>query len=227
MHHPLTKAFDYMNSLDPQDQTAVRRWSVRISIVCASFALLLVSAMVIPFADPPRRADQAGISPMIRLVGVSSAMAVEPADLTQCALRDLRIVTSIETHGEAQDVPPAKLAGAFVTLMNARAACAAGRIQEALAIYDGITLASSLGRHGRVTPRCAERDLRASGVIEQLGEIAEMPSAWLAQAGLTWLEARGHCLAGAENEGVALYDRIIAGDARLSAVSTVNERVSR
>jgi hypothetical protein len=41
------------------------------------------------------------------------------------------------------------------------------------------------------------------------------------------LQARGHCLAGAENEGVALYDRVIAGDARLSNLSTANERACR
>jgi hypothetical protein len=50
-------------------------------------------------------------------------------------------VTSIEAHGEAQDVPAARLAEAFYALVNARRACAAGRIDEALAIYDGIVVA--------------------------------------------------------------------------------------
>ena len=70
-------------------------------------------------------------------------------------------------------------------------------------------------RKGWFTPRCAERDLRASAAIEEFSRLEEMPSAWLAQAGLTWLHARSYCLSGAETEGVKLYDKIIAGEARL------------
>ena len=70
-------------------------------------------------------------------------------------------------------------------------------------------------RKGWFTPRCAERDLRASAAIEEFSRLEEMPSAWLAQAGLTWLHARGYCLSGAETEGVKLYDKISAGEARL------------
>lgn len=77
------------------------------------------------------------------------------------------------------------------------------------------------------TPTCAERDLHALAVIEEFGEIDEMPSAWLAAAGLNWLQARRYCLLGNENGGVALYDRIIAGGARMSNESTVNARVRR
>jgi hypothetical protein len=209
MHHPVSMAFDYMNSLSPEDRSAVGRWSVRMGAVCAALALLVFAAV----ANPQAR--------------MSGATAAEPAGQTQCALRDLRIVTAIEAHGAAQDVPATRLADAFFTLMNARAACAAGRTDEALAIYDSIAVATPVARTGSLTLRCAERDLRASNVIEQFGEIAEMPPAWLAQAGLTWLQARGQCLSGAEREGVALYDRIIAGDVRLSIVSTVNEQVGR
>ena len=70
-------------------------------------------------------------------------------------------------------------------------------------------------RKGWFTPRCAERDLRASAAIEEFGWLDEMPTAWLAQAGLTWLQARNYCLSGGETEGVKLYDKIIAGEARL------------
>ena len=58
--------------------------------------------------------------------------------MTRCALRDLQLVMSIEAHGEAQDVPGDKLADAFFMMMAAREACAAGRIEEALAAYDRI-----------------------------------------------------------------------------------------
>ena len=75
--------------------------------------------------------------------------------------------------------------------------------------------ASDQTRKGVFTPRCAERDLRASTAIEEFGQLDAMPTAWLAAAGLNWLQARSLCLGGAENEGVTLYDRISAGDARL------------
>lgn len=68
---------------------------------------------------------------------------------------------------------------------------------------------------GTFTPACAERDLRAIATIEQLGEIEEMSSAWLGAAGLSLVQARIYCLADREADGIALYDRIIAGDVRL------------
>ncbi len=62
------------------------------------------------------------------------------ADIARCASRDLRLVMSIEAHGEAQDVPSDQLGHAFFTMMKARAACDAGRFDEAFAIYDGIVI---------------------------------------------------------------------------------------
>ena len=132
-----------MDYLDPEDQTVVRRWSVRMAVVCSSLALLLFAATAIRIsipnqADAIERASVAGISQVSRLAGMSSAIAAEPAGMAQCALRDLRLVMSIEAHGEAQDVHPDKLADAFFTMMNGREACAAGRIDEALAVYESI-----------------------------------------------------------------------------------------
>ncbi len=83
--------------------------------------------------------------------------------------------------------------------------------------------AAAQPRKGTFTPACAARDLRASATIEELGAIDEMPVAWLRAAGLRWLQARAHCLAGEEREGIALYDRIIAGDARLADTVMVGE----
>jgi hypothetical protein len=56
-------------------------------------------------------------------------------------LRDLRILTTIGEHGEAQDVAGEDIADAFFTLVKARQTCAAGNITEALAIYESISLA--------------------------------------------------------------------------------------
>jgi hypothetical protein len=82
-------------------------------------------------------------------------------------------------------------------------------------------------RQGSFSPRCAERDMRAFTAIEEFGRIEEMPTAWLADAGLNYVQARSYCLAGAEREGVSLYDRIIAGDTRLPNALTMNGRVTR
>ncbi len=67
-------------------------------------------------------------------------MAAENPDRAQCAARDLKLLTSINEHGEAQDVPADDLRTAFFSLVRARGLCAAGRVDEALAIYDGVAI---------------------------------------------------------------------------------------
>ena len=69
---------------------------------------------------------------------LSSAIAAEINGSVQCASRDLRLLMSIESHGEAADVSAEKLGEAVLSMMKARAACAAGRVGEALAIYDSV-----------------------------------------------------------------------------------------
>jgi hypothetical protein len=151
MHHPVRMAL-HMECLDPEDRKSVRRWSVRIAIVYCASALLLLAAIAARIGIPAPQADAIkhegtpGIFGGTSLVGMSSASAAERVDVTQCAARDLRIVISIEAHGEAQDVPADQLADAFFTLINARNACAAGRIDEALARYDSIVLAPDTSR---------------------------------------------------------------------------------
>ncbi len=230
MHHPVRMAL-YMNHLDPEDQKAVRRWSARIAVVYCASALFLFAmvATKISIPDPQagamERESATGIFGVTPLVGMSSAIAAEPVGMTQCAARDLRIVISIEAHGEAQDVPGDKLADAFFTLINARKACAAGRSDEALATYDSIVLASETPRTGWFTPACAKQDLRAFATIEERGEVAGVPTERLAEAGLKYLQARILCLSGQEDEGVAVYRSIIDFEApALNAENTI-ERV--
>ena len=74
--------------------------------------------------------------------GLFSAVAAERPDLKECAVRDLKVLTALGEHGEAQDIPGDDIAAAFFTLVKARAACAAGNTTEALAIYDSISLVS-------------------------------------------------------------------------------------
>jgi hypothetical protein len=57
---------------------------------------------------------------------------------TVCALKETKVITLIEDHGEAKDVPSDSLGDAGLAMLRARAACYEGRVSEALALYDGI-----------------------------------------------------------------------------------------
>jgi len=144
MRHPF-----YMDYLDPEDQTTVKRWYVGIVVFYSSLALLslAIGVSIVNFAnfriDATQGDGASGMQQTSRLVSASGAFAAEPAGITQCALRDLQLVSAIEAHGEAQDVPADKLADAFFRVMNARTTCAAGRTAEALAIYDGIVIVAA------------------------------------------------------------------------------------
>ena len=59
----------------------------------------------------------------------------------ECAARDLKLVTLIEDHGQAQDVAADQLADAAFTMLRARQACHEGRVADGLAIYDSVLLA--------------------------------------------------------------------------------------
>jgi hypothetical protein len=65
-----------------------------------------------------------------------------------CAQRDVQLVTQLEQTGEAQSVPGEILYEAFQVLTRARKACAQGRVELALAIYDSIFKTSLAGRLG-------------------------------------------------------------------------------
>jgi len=56
----------------------------------------------------------------------------------ECALKETAVITLIEDHGAAEDVPAERLADAGLTWLRARAACYEGRVGEALALYDSI-----------------------------------------------------------------------------------------
>jgi len=73
-----------------------------------------------------------------------------------------------------------------------------------------------VARPGVFTANCAQLDLRAFSVIEERGETGATPTAWLANAGQSYLHARMLCLSGEGDQGAELYQRIIDGDASLS-----------
>jgi hypothetical protein len=82
-----------------------------------------------------------------RLVGAASmcvlafgAVLAEPSHTlaTECALREIKVITLIEDHGAADDILSDKLAAAGAALFEARSICYQGRVAEALALYDSI-----------------------------------------------------------------------------------------
>jgi hypothetical protein len=75
-------------------------------------------------------------------IAAGGALAEESANVVSplCATADVRLVTLIEAHGEAQDVAAETLAKAFFTVMEARKACNRGEVEAALELYDSIPL---------------------------------------------------------------------------------------
>jgi hypothetical protein len=74
-------------------------------------------------------------------VAAGAATAQDPAPVSPlCADADVRLVTLIEAHGDAQDMPAEVLAQAFFTVMKARKACNRGEVEAALALYDSTPL---------------------------------------------------------------------------------------
>jgi hypothetical protein len=55
-----------------------------------------------------------------------------------CALKEIKVITLIDDHGEAADLPSERLADAALALLRARLACYEGRVAEAVALYDEI-----------------------------------------------------------------------------------------
>jgi hypothetical protein len=81
-------------------------------------------------------------------LAAASASAAESATVPSpiCVAADLRLVTLIEAHGEAQDVAPEILARAFFTVLEARKACNAGQVEAAMKLYEGIPLPEVMTR---------------------------------------------------------------------------------
>jgi len=70
------------------------------------------------------------------------AVSAEPTVVKTCAAEDLRLVIAIEEHGDAGTVSSKNLAGAYSSLLEARAAGRTGDIAQALRMYSDISLRS-------------------------------------------------------------------------------------
>jgi hypothetical protein len=139
MRHPF-----FMDHLDPNERKVIGR--MHAGVVCGYLFLLLALMFAVKVHSPnvevvAMDSDSVGDEPRKNLLADAfSAAAAERPGLTACASRDLKLVISLADHGEAQDVPVEALNSAFLALVKARSACAAGRVDEAVAIYDGIAI---------------------------------------------------------------------------------------
>jgi hypothetical protein len=55
-----------------------------------------------------------------------------------CAEREVQVITLLEDHARAQDTAADALGEAGLTRMEAQTTCYAGRVAEAVSLYDGI-----------------------------------------------------------------------------------------
>ena len=62
-----------------------------------------------------------------------------------CAARDLQILMLIEERENTNAVSQEKLSEAMLTMLHARNICYAGRVMEALSLYDGISQSLTAG----------------------------------------------------------------------------------
>ena len=126
-----------------EDQKVARR--IYLAMAACYASLLLLLGVLVAFNIPARGTDAVSFdrtSGSSRTGGMFSAVAAEMPDRAQCAARDLKLLTSLNEHGEAQDVPAEDLRAAFFVLVKARGVCATGQVGEALALYDSVVIGS-------------------------------------------------------------------------------------
>jgi hypothetical protein len=109
----------------------------RVADLYAVLALLTVAMLAV-------KTDRLQ-SRLAKLAVTGHAVAAEQSVPNQraadiCAGRDIKLVVAIEDAGEAQSVSAERLGQAFAALLEARGLCRAGRLDEALAAYDSITI---------------------------------------------------------------------------------------
>ena len=79
---------------------------------------------------------------MLLIAGYAIVAAVSAgqaqATSATCAARDLQVIAFIEQHGEAGDLPAARLGELGLMQLQARLHCVAGEETGAVAIYDDI-----------------------------------------------------------------------------------------
>ena len=122
----------YMDKFNPQERATVRRWYLWVGGFYSVLSLLVVALIAV-------KSDR--VQSQMAKLAPKDAVAAERTGSPICATRDLKLVMQIEQLGESRAVPGEKLADAFFTMTKARDLCRAGRVNEALMVYDGIAVA--------------------------------------------------------------------------------------
>ena len=71
-------------------------------------------------------------------IAMSTGAMAQTQYAKECSLAELPAITLIEDHGERGNVSADRLADASLTVLDARTACAGGRVREALAMYQSV-----------------------------------------------------------------------------------------
>jgi hypothetical protein len=127
-----------VSDLPPEDQKTVRKFYFRMGFgYAAMFALVCLSILARTPGAQFQATKQAREIPPAR--GLFDALSSGAPDSALCAARDQKLIAQLNKHGEVQDVLDEDLRNAFLALVDARKFCVAGRVDEALVIYDSIT----------------------------------------------------------------------------------------
>lgn len=123
----------HMDKLSPSERANVKRSHLRVVGFYAALSLLFAGGMALKMDRFESQLEKFRLG--------SEAHAASRPGSPLCAERDIKYITLIEDAGEARSVPGERLADAYFTMMKARELCAAGRVADAIAVYDSITIA--------------------------------------------------------------------------------------
>ena len=105
---------------------------------CGRFVFASVVSILLALAACPGEAVELERASLQASSSGSLEAERTPLLSPQCAARDLRVVVFIEAHGEVGDIAPDVLYRAFISQLEARDTCYAGRVEAALDQYDRI-----------------------------------------------------------------------------------------
>jgi len=133
----------YLDHPTTEDQQVARR--IYLGMASCYALLLLLLSILVAFHISSRGKEVLSFdrnSGSSRTGGKFSAVAAERPDRARCGAHDRKLLTWLNEHGEAQDVPAGDLNAAFFALVKARVICISGHVDEALAVYDSVVLGS-------------------------------------------------------------------------------------
>lgn len=124
-HHPVSQFDIYQWAREHRRQWFVRMRANVVARCTTSLAHLRMPAPVWPCL-------------LVFVAATGASLAAGPKLAAVCAERDIAAITLIEERASSETVPSESLYQAFGTQVQARIACAAGQVGEAMTLYDRI-----------------------------------------------------------------------------------------